>query len=150
MPAYIVVDASVAGAWLFAEPFSTNAQPVLSAIEAHRVFVLAPDRFAEEMLRICQKKTLPPPAGAGVAPTDAWARFLAVVTSPIVFLPSDELHERAWELSRLAGLTTHDALYLALAERWGSELWTLDDVLAGPVAASFAQVRDLRYQAFPH
>ena len=61
-PPYIVVDASVAGAWLFPELFSANAQPVLVAIEAHRVIALAPDRFAEEVLRVCQKKALPPPA----------------------------------------------------------------------------------------
>lgn len=150
MPAYVVIDASVAGAWLFAEPCSANAQPVLAAVEAHRVVALAPDRFAEEVLRVCQKKTLPPPAGAAIPPADAFARFLDVVTSPIVFLPSDELHERAWQLALAAGLTTHDALYLVLAERWGAELWTLDDVLAGPTAAAYAVVRNLRHHAFPY
>ncbi len=49
-----------------------------------------------------------------------------------------------------ARLTVDDALYLALAERWGAELWTLDDVLAGPAAARFATVRDLRTVPFPH
>lgn len=135
MPAYIVVDASVAGAWLFAEPFSANAHPVLQAIEDHRVIALAPDRFAEEVLRICQKKTLPPPAGASIPVSDAWGRFLEVMTSPLVVLPSDELHERAWQLASAVGLTTHDALYLALAERWGAELWTLDHVLASAVSS---------------
>jgi predicted nucleic acid-binding protein len=150
MAAYIVVDASVAGAWSFAEPYSSPAQAVLDAIEAHRVIAIAPDRFSEEDLRICQKKTLPPPAGAGVSRDDAWARFLEVMSSPIVLLPSDELHERAWEVATAAGLTTHDALYLAVAERWGAELWTLDDVLCGPAAARYAAVRDLRAMAFPH
>jgi predicted nucleic acid-binding protein len=108
---------------------------VLAAIEDLRVIALAPDRFGEEVLRICQKKTLPLPTGAAIANDDAWARFLEIMTSPIVLLPSDELHERAWDLAHSAGLTTHDALYLALAERWGAELWTLDDLLAGPTAA---------------
>lgn len=150
MPAFIVVDASVAGAWSFAEPFSLNAQPVLMAIDSRRVVALAPDRFAEEMLRVCQKKTLPPPAGAGIAPADAWERFLDVVTSPMEFLASDELHERAWQLAIAAQLTTHDALYLALAERWGAELWTLDDVLATRGATAYHGVCDLRNAAFPH
>ena len=150
MAAYIVVDASVAGAWSFAEPFSTQAQLVLAAIETHRVIALAPDRFSEEVLRICQKKMLPPPSGAGVSQVDAWTRFLEVITSPIVLLPSDELHERAWDLAVAAGLTTHDALYLAVAERWGAELWTLDDVLCGPAASRYAAVRDLRSARFPY
>src|SRR5690242_17336988 len=130
LPPYGVVDASVAGAWLFPELFSANAQPVLVAVEAHRVIALAPDRFAEELLRVCQKKTSPPPAGVGVTAADDWDRFLDVVTSPIELLGSSELHERAWQLAFAARLTTHDALYVALAGRWGAELWTLDDLLA--------------------
>ncbi len=66
MATYIVVDASVAGAWSFTEPFTAAAQAVLASIEAHRVVSLAPDRFTEELLRLCQKKTLPPPIGASV------------------------------------------------------------------------------------
>jgi predicted nucleic acid-binding protein len=150
MAAYIVVDASVAGAWLFAETFSTKAQSVWDAVEKHRVNALVPDRFAEEMLRVCQKKTLPPPVGELISPANAWNQYLEVITSPIVFLPSNELHERAWELAFTAGLTTYDALYLALAERWEAELWTLDDLLCGSSAAAYATVRDLRTQVFPH
>lgn len=150
MPAYVVVDASVAGAWLFPEVYSANAQPVLAAVEARRVIALAPDRFGEELLRVCQKKSLAPPDGAGVAPADAWERFLDVVTSPIEFFPTPELHERAWQLAIAARLTTHDALYLALAERWGAELWTLDDLLALRGAVVYPAVYDLRAFAFPH
>jgi len=77
MTPYIVADASVAGAWLFAEPFSAQAQPVLQALVAGRVIGLAPDRFEEELLRVCQKKLLPPPNGAGLLPEDSFARFSA-------------------------------------------------------------------------
>jgi predicted nucleic acid-binding protein len=148
--AYIVVDASVAGAWSFTEPFTLQAQAVLAAIEGRRVIALAPDRFSEEVMRLCQKKTLPPPTGASLSALDAWDRFLEVITSPIFLLPSNELHDRAWQLAFAAGLTTHDALYLALAERWGAGLWTLDAVLAAPAAAAFAAVRDLRSTPFPY
>jgi predicted nucleic acid-binding protein len=65
-------------------------------------------------------------------------------------MPSENLHERAWQLAVAAGLTTHDALYLALAEQWGTELWTLDDVLADTSAARYAAVRDLRFLPFPY
>src|SRR4051812_8074323 len=123
MPAYVVVDASVAGAWTFQESFTAQAVPVLAAIESHRIIALAPDRFVEELLRVCQKKSVPPPDGAGLASADAWNRFLDVVTSAIYLFPSDEIHERAWEMAHAApGITTHDALYLALAERWDAEL----------------------------
>ncbi len=150
MAPFIVVDASVAGAWLFAEPFSPEAQLVLAAVDARRVIALAPDRFAEEMLRVCQKKTLPPPDGAGIVPMDAWERFLDVITSPLELLDSEEFHQRAWQLAFTAQITSHDALYLALAERWGAELWTLDDVLAARGPRAYRAVYDLRTMAFPY
>jgi predicted nucleic acid-binding protein len=150
MPPYIVLDASVAGAWIFAEIFSSKAQPVLEAVAARRVVALVPDRFAEEMLRICQKKTLPPPIGASIPPEEAWERFLEVMTLPLVFMPSKELHERAWHLCRhAAGLTTHDALYLALAEHWAADLCTLDALLAKAARMTAScEAFDLRAQDF--
>jgi predicted nucleic acid-binding protein len=144
------VDASAAGAWSFTEPFSNQAQAVLTAISHRRVIALAPARFVEAILRLCQKKTLPPPVGASIAPDDAWERFLDVVTSPIEFIPSDVLLERAWELAVATDLTTHDALYLATAEQWAAELWTLDDRLAAPSMLAYAAVRNLRLTAFPY
>jgi predicted nucleic acid-binding protein len=147
---YIIVDASVAGAWSFTEPFSLQAQQVVASIEAHRVVALAPDRFAEELLRICQKKTAPPPDGAGIEFTDAWNRFLNTITSPIVLWPADELHEDGWRLAGDTGLTTHDTLYLALAVRWGAELWTLDDLLAERGSRVHHGVKHLRDEAFPY
>jgi len=153
MTPYIVVDASLAGAWLFAEPFSVLAQPVLDAVSHRRVIGLAPDRFEEELLRICQKKLRPPPIDAGLTPADSFGRFLDLMTAPIplYLLPSQELHERAWQMAvATPGLTTHDALYLALAERWGAELWTTDGVLGNSTAAMYPNVRDLRYDVFPY
>lgn len=154
MTPYIVVDASVAGAWLFAEVHSARAQAVLDAISNRRVVALAPDRFEEELLRICQKKLRPPPVDIGLAPVDSFGRFLDLMTAPIpmYLLPSQELHERAWQMAvRTQGLTTHDALYLALAERWGAELWTTDYDLSGPrAAAAYRDVHDLRTAPFPH
>ena len=150
MATYIIVDASVAGAWSFTERFTQKAQAVLEAIEDRRVIALAPDRFAEEVLRICQKKASSASGAREIGPDDAWERYLEIVTSPIVLLPSAELHERAWELGVAAQLTTHDALYLALAEQWGAELWTLDDALAGPEAAKHAAVRNLSLHDFPY
>jgi len=153
MTPYIVVDASVACAWLFAERYSAEVQPVLDAIILRRVIALAPDRFEEELLRVCQKKLLPPPVGAGLAASDSFDRFLDLMTAPIpmYLLPSQELHERAWQMAiAMPGLTTHDALYLTLAERWDAELWTTDEVLGSSKAAFFAKVRDLRTHKFPY
>lgn len=151
---YIVVDASVAGAWLFAEALSPKALTILLAIQKRKVIALVPDRFEEELLRVCQKKLLPPPQGAGLTEAEAFDLFLELMTSPLMLLhrlPSQELHERAWDMAvSLPGLTTHDALYLALAERWEAELWTADHVLGGPAAILYPKVYDLFVQPFPY
>jgi predicted nucleic acid-binding protein len=44
-------------------------------------------------------------------------------------VPVSALEPRIWELRH--NLTTYDAAYVALAERFGSELWTFDRKLAG-------------------
>jgi len=154
MVPYIVVDASVAGAWSYNEPYSAPAARVLAAIVARRVIALTPDRFGEEFLSICRKKVRPPhEGGLSLPPADCWGRFEDVLTTPmpLYLVPTPELHERAWQLSlSMTRLTIHDAIYLALAERWGAELWTLDDVLGGPAARTYAAVRDLRRHDFPH
>lgn len=150
---YIVVDASVAGAWSYDEPFTTHAVPVVAAMIRRRVVALAPDRFEEEFLSICPKKVRPPPDGLGLPQADCWSRFEDILTAPmpVYLFPSRELHERAWQMSlAVVGLPIHDALHLALAERWGAELGTLDDVLWGPAAAAFADVRHLRDHSFPY
>jgi predicted nucleic acid-binding protein len=150
MRPYVVVDANVAGAWSFSEVFSAQAQPLLDALAAHRVIMLAPDRFAEEFLRVCQKKTYPSSTGPGVLPADAWDRFLDTVTSPIRLLPTEEYHERAWQLALASGVSTHDALYLAVAEEWAAELWTADDTLAARGALTGVTVRHIRDDRFPY
>jgi predicted nucleic acid-binding protein len=153
MAPYIVVDASVAGAWTYNEPFSSQAIPVLSAIIARRVTALAPDRFEEEFLSICRKKVRLPPEGLGLPAPECCDRFESALTTPMPFylISSRELHERAWQMSLLLpGLTVHDALYLALAERWGAELWTLDRVLGGPAVAVYRDIHDLRTELFPY
>ncbi len=152
MQPYLVVDACVAGAWSFSETYTPQAQIVLRAIEDRRVIAVAPDRFSEEMLRICQKKTqIPSGNGLSVTTQDAWARFLDVMASPLVFHPSGELHEDAWNLAiQVTGLTTHDALYIACAKLWGAELWTLDARLAAVPQTIFSEVYDLRSETFPY
>ena len=127
---------------------------MLRAILGRRILALAADRFEEEFLSTCRKKVrLPNEGGLSLPSAYCWEKFEDTFTTPmpLYLLPSRDLHERAWQLSTaVTGLTVHDALYLALAERWDAELWTLDDVLGGPAAAAYARVRDLRRIAFAY
>ena len=149
MQPYIVVDACLAGAWSFPEAYTPQAQIVLTAIETRRVIAIVPDRFAEEILRVCQKKTTS--VGASLTAASAFERFLDIMTSPLVFHPSEELHEQAWRLATtIPGLTTHDALYLACAMLWDAELWTLDAKLAAVDSNVYGKIHDLRFEGFPY
>lgn len=144
---YIVVDASVTGAWLFPEPDSLRTRSIQDAIYNRRVNALSPDRFAEEVMRICQKKT----DGAIYSDADTWDMFLDVITSPIVLLPSYEVHERTWELAFELKLTIHDALYVAIAEQWDVELWTLDNGMGSALVTSkHPNVHHLHTDSFPY
>ena len=73
-----------------------------------------------------KRRLLRPLAPAWRRPV-AWERFLTVITSPIELLNSEELHEQAWQIAFAARLSTHDALYLSLAERWALSYghWTM-------------------------
>lgn len=147
---YIVIDACIAGAWMFQEEFTPQALTILNAIEHHRIYPIVPDRFSIEVLRICQKKT-----GAGhirpVSSEDAWERFQLVAALPILSVPMDaSFYARAWKIAHDARLTVHDALYVALAQEWNAPLWTLDIGLASTPASVYSDVFDLRAMMFPY
>ncbi len=98
-------------------------------------------------MRTCQKKTV----SRLFSQADTLYMFLDVVTSPIVLLPSYVVHERTWELAFELKLTIHDALYVAMAERWDAELWTLDREMGAPLVTSrYPNVHDLRTEPFPY
>ena len=147
---YIVIDACVAGAWMFQEEFTTQALTILNAVEHHQVYPIVPDRFSIEVLRICQKKT-----GADntrpVSPKNAWQRFQLVTALPILSVAMDgALYARAWKIAQEARLTVHDALYVALAQEWSAPLWTLDIGLASTPATVYSEIFDLRTVMFPY
>lgn len=65
-----------------------------------------------------------------------------VLETPIVLHSDDRLHTRAFELADEHQLpATYDAHYLALAERLGTECWTMDAKLAKAVEGRLAWVR---------
>jgi len=144
---YVVIDACVFGAWTFNEPYSLAAIKVLDAIEDYRIYPVVPDRFTNEVLRICQKKYTS--VNATVSAVSCWQQFQDTLSLSILLVPSDTLHQQAWNLSLTTGLTAHDALYLAVTQEWDAELWTLDDRLANVPRTVYKYIYDLRTDFSP-
>jgi predicted nucleic acid-binding protein len=62
-----------------------------------------------------------------VAPDDAADALDAVLDLPIAVEPDADLHREALAAARRFGLpAAYDAHYLAVAERWRADLWTVD------------------------
>ena len=70
------------------------------------------------------------------------ATLAAALSLPISLSTDPELHRHALQLARRFSLpAAYDAHYLALADRLGAELWTLDRRLARAVEGEFSWVR---------
>lgn len=77
----------------------------------------------------------------GLTPAVARQGLEAALALPITLHADEDLHREAFTLAvRLTLPATHDAHYLALAERLGVELWTADQRLANTVRHQLAWV----------
>ena len=121
----IVLDGSVALAWLFADEKSGYADAI--AVRAAELEFVVPVLWRLEIanvLVIGERRGRSTPDD-----TARWTSFLAALP----FVVDDETAERAWTdvlaLARAQRLTAYDAVYLELALRRGLPLATLDEQL---------------------
>ncbi|MBS0296086.1 MAG: type II toxin-antitoxin system VapC family toxin [Proteobacteria bacterium] len=136
----IVVDASVAAAWLLPNQATDMADALFAEWEAHSG--IAPGIFAietralllkaERRLWIREKQL-----------TDARAR-LQRFNITLWPTPEADALEDLVELARSAEVSLYDALYLGLALETGAELATRDGRLIGAATRLGVTVRDLR------
>jgi predicted nucleic acid-binding protein len=115
-PERLVVDASVALLWLVPEPASPRAM-ALRDRDLH-----APDLILSECANALWKK-----AGWGeIDATEAAEIGAALLEMPIKLTPGRDLLLRALKLAIGLGHPAYDCFYLALAERTGCPLVTVD------------------------
>ncbi len=118
----LIVDASVAVKWFFAETHSHEARQLL----APRIVLHAPDFILTEIANVIWKKArrkeIPSP--------QPYIDELANITDAVALQPSTELVIKATALAVQIDHPVYDCLYLACAEAWGAPLVTADERLA--------------------
>ncbi|GAB3999164.1 PIN domain-containing protein [Glycomyces albus] len=117
----IVVDASVIAPALLS--FTDTHIRLRDELQQHEI--AAPDHVNLEVMSVFRKFGR---RGTITEERIAMAMF-DLYEFPIERVPLEALEPRAWELRH--NITPYDAAYIALAERFGAELWTFDRKLAG-------------------
>ena len=125
----LILDASIAAAWLFSDETAPRAEAVLARLAEDGAFV--PQLWHLEIrnvLLVAERR-------GRVSAEQATAFLDALSELPIVTDTTPDLAV-AFALARAHGLSFYDALYLELAQRRDGTLATLDSVLARAAAAA--------------
>ena len=118
----LVVDASVALAWLFDDEVEPRADKVLELLEEDGALV--PQLWHLEM----RNSLLMAERRGRLSAGEVKERLDTLRSLPIRTDAESDL-QSAFDLARARGLSFYDALYLELAKRESAELATLDEAL---------------------
>jgi len=135
-----VVDASIAFKWLVEEDHTTEAEALLQDCLRLSHPLLAPPHLTAEVTNALHQRTRRQQHALTEIEADrALARYLSL---PIRQVSNDGLYPEAVKLARGSGLRSiYDALYVALAQMLGVELWTADQRLIQTLGTTAPWVR---------
>ena len=119
-PRYIIPDTCAFAASLYNEPYSANADPLLTAIRSGSVEAIAPSVCLTEFLNVSRKKHEPDRAGVVALPvTEVEAVVIDFLTLPVLWIDSDPATAlNAWHLHQHHQLQTADAIFAEVARQW--------------------------------
>ena len=133
----VVVDASVALKWALHEEYTEEALALWDVWQESAERVIAPPLFRSEVTNVIHRRV----RRAELDPNDA-SDILETLISLVASMEPVGLHARALAVAIALNLSsTYDAMYLALAESQGCEVWTADRRFARAVESQFGQVR---------
>lgn len=136
----VVVDASLALKWTVVEQDSDTALDVLREWESNDTRPTVPSWFSCELANILFRLVL----RGELTMTAAEANHDAVMQLVTVAGDDPADARRAMVIAKQADQkAVYDAMYVALAERLGCELWTADDRFVRAVKAALPFVRSL-------
>jgi predicted nucleic acid-binding protein len=124
-PPPVVVDASVAGVFVFEEANTVHARRVFAAAtrETHRL--IAPKFWMQECGNTCLNYW----RRRRITKAEAVEAFGVAMSLPVALLDTDHLLDAAFPTAVQYDLTTYDALYVVAAEYVDAPLVTTDDEL---------------------
>jgi predicted nucleic acid-binding protein len=120
----VVVDASLAIKWVKPEPYTAEAIALLTEGSNAEIEPVVPAWFAIEVSNVLYRQGL----AITAPPHDAVNAFHGIMASvtPLV-LDAANVARGVQIAAELNQPRTYDAVYAALAEREGCELWTADE-----------------------
>ncbi len=136
--AAVVPDASVAVKWVLDEPGSREALALARGWAARGVRVLVPTLFWSEVANVLHRRAL----DGRLRPDRARWALAELLQARLETRPEQALVPSALDLAQRLGLpSVYDAIYLAVAEAEGAELWSFDQRLVGATSPELPWVR---------
>lgn len=137
----ICVDASFALKLVLQEEDSDAVHALWTTWVAQDAEICAPCHLMIEAISVIRNHVY----RRNISPAAEQAAVEALWAQEIELLHPGFIERRAWELAQqFKRPTVYDALYLAVAEHIGCELWTADDRLYKAVHDALPWVRSLR------
>jgi len=134
----VCVDASLAVAWLFDEPFSKNADALRREWREKGIRMIGPAQFHAEVTSAIRKRVY----FKEILPEEGELVFSVYLDVPIRIIDGTEVYRKAWELTKEFNQPVcYDMLYLAVAEIEDCELWTCDKSLVNSMKGKSERVR---------
>ncbi len=133
----VVVDVSLALKWVVPEEYSEAALVLRSQWQARGEYLISPPIFGSEVTNALYQMI----RRGRLQPGDAKEALNALMPSVSIVEPVG-LYNAAFTIAeQLEMKATYDALYVALAEADGCDLWTADQKLVRAARTTFPRVR---------
>lgn len=137
---YIVPDTCALAASLYNEPHSAATDPMLREIRLRTVDAVAPSLGLAEFLNVSRRKLADPTLSQALVDT-AVAEFLSL---PITWIDFEPFAAEVWRLHRIHKIETGDAFFVAVADAFSAEIWTVDTQFAAATKPVYASITDLK------
>jgi predicted nucleic acid-binding protein len=148
MNSIVVVDASAAIKWVVEEEFSEQAEALLD--EAVASAIVGPPALITEVANALFQRTRRRDPNTRLTEDEAQAALDRFLGLGIQLLSSDALYQEAFAFARQHRLPDiYDTLYVVLAQRVGTELWTDDRKLLDAVRGVAPWVRWIKDYPLP-
>jgi len=133
----VVVDASVALSWVLQEERTSLALSLWERWQAASEQVIAPPIFRSEITNVLHRRV-----HRGEVEREDAVEMVEVLVSAVASREPTGLYTRALLIAQEFSLAyAYDALYLALAESEGCDVWTADLRFHRAVGQEFSRVR---------